>query len=175
MNEAAATIPVGAGGLFMLPFGNGPERMLNNRYTGAQIRGLDVNLHTPAHLSRAAQESVAFAFRYGLDIMTENGMKPGIIRAGRANMFRSAVFTQSFVDVTGVPVELYDTDGSVGAALGAGVGAGIFEDPSAAFRERRPVQLVEPLAKVQHEALYQKWKQLLQAELGKTTPAGVFV
>ena len=175
MNEAAATIPAGAGGLFMLPFGNGPERMLNNRYTGAQIRGLDMNLHTPAHLARAAQESVAFAFRYGLDIMTENAMEPGIIRAGKANMFRSPVFTQSFVDVTGVPVELYDTDGSVGAALGAGVGAGIFEDTSAAFSERRPVQLVQPLAKVQYEALYQKWKQLLEAELGKTNPAGVFV
>jgi xylulokinase len=133
LNTDASQVPIGSEGLFMLPFGNGAERMLGNKTVGAHVHGLDFNLHTSAHLVRAAQEGIAFAFRYGLDIMRENAMEPAIIRAGRANMFLSDVFTQSFVNATGVPVELYQTDGSIGAALGAGVGAGIYKGEGEAF------------------------------------------
>ncbi|HYC30045.1 MAG TPA: FGGY family carbohydrate kinase, partial [Chitinophagaceae bacterium] len=145
LNAAAAHIPIGSDGLRMLPFGNGAERMLNNKEIGAHIHNLDLNLHTADHMVRAAQEGIAFAFRYGIDIMRENGMYPNIIRAGRANMFLSDVFTQSFVNATGVPVELYKTDGSAGAALGAGVGAGIYNEPSAAFSNKKPLKLIEPV------------------------------
>jgi len=173
LNTDAATITAGSDGLFMLPFGNGAERMLGNRTIGAHMHGLDFNLHTPAHLVRAAQEGIAFAFRYGLDIMRENGMEPAIIRAGRANMFLSDVFTQSFVNATGVPVELYKTDGSVGAALGAGVGSGIYKDGGDAFANRKPLQLVTPAVAREYEPLYQEWKELLLAQLQKSDKADV--
>jgi xylulokinase len=169
LNTEAAQVGMGSGGLMALPFGNGAERMLNNRTIGAHLHNLDFNSHTAAHLVRAAQEGIAFSFRYGLDIMRENGMEPGIIRAGKANMFLSDVFTQSFVNVTGVPVELYQTDGSVGAALGAGVGAGIFQHPQEAFAGRKPLSLVEPTQTEEYNALYENWKVLLDTQLQKAS------
>lgn len=168
LNTEAAQVPAGADGLLALPFGNGAERMLNNRFIGAHLHNIDFNIHTAAHLVRAAQEGIAFSLRYGLDIMRENGMYPTVIRAGKANMFLSDVFTQSFVNVTGVPVELYQTDGSVGAALGAGVGAKIFREPQEAFSGRKPLRLVEPSGTTQYEALYGQWKAVLEAQLQKT-------
>jgi xylulokinase len=167
LNTEASKIPAGSEGLKMLPFGNGAERMLNNKIIGSHFHNIDFNLHTTSHLVRAAQEGISFAFRYGLDIMRENSMDPTIIRAGQANMFLSDVFTQSFVNSTGVPVELYNTDGSVGAALGAGVGAGYYKDLSAAFTLRKPLQLIEPTAERTYQQLYEEWKVLLEERLAQ--------
>ena len=169
LNAAASKIPAGANGLMMLPFGNGPERMLNNKIIGAHIHRLDVNLHGMGHMVRAAQEGIAFSFRYGLDIMKENGMYPNVIRAGRANMFLSDVFTQSFVNATGVPVELCQTDGSVGAAFAAGVGAALFRTPEEAFEGKKPLRLIEPSGQSTYASLYDEWKQLLQTQLERHT------
>ncbi len=164
MNDEASKIKIGSEGLLVLPFGNGAERMLNNRQIGAQIIGVDVNKHSRAHISRAVQEGIACAFRYGLDIMRENGMHPTVIRAGKANLFLSTVFTDAFVNATGVPVELYQNDGSVGAALGAGIGAGIFSSAEDAFVNTQPVQKIEPNNQ-EFEAVYQQWKTLLEKQL----------
>ncbi len=164
MNEEARKISPGSEGLLVLPFGNGAERMLNNRQIGAQIVGIDVNRHSRAHIFRATQEGIACAFRYGLDIMRENGMDPTVIRAGKANMFMSTVFTETFVNATGVPVELYRNDGSVGAALGAGIGDKVFISIKEAFTNMRPVQTIEP-ANNKFEHIYQQWKDLLQKKL----------
>ena len=165
INEAASTIAAGSNGLYMLPFGNGAERMLENKIVQSHIHGIDFNVHTNAHLYRAAQEGIAFAFRYGLDIMRENGMHPKVIRAGKANMFLSDVFTESFVNATGVPVELYNCDGSVGAALGAGIGAGIFKTAAEAFSNAKVLQLVEPTKADLYDDLYEGWKNVLMKEL----------
>jgi xylulokinase len=165
LNNAAAKIPAGSDGLLALPFGNGAERMLNNRAVGAHFQNLDFNIHTDAHLVRAAQEGVAFAFRYGLDIMRENGMNPSIIRAGKTNLFLSDVFTNSFVNSTGVAVEFYDGDGSYGAAIGAGIGAGIYKETSAAFSNRKPSGIVPPCKNDTYEELYQIWKIFLQGKI----------
>lgn len=165
MNEAAAGIIAGAEGLRVLPFGNGAERMLNNRTVGAHILGLDLNIHSAAHVYRAAQEGIAFAFRYGFDIMRENGMNPGIIRAGKANMFLSDVFTSAVVNTLQVPVELYQHDGSTGAAIGAGLGAGIYADSTEAFLHFKPVSLVEPRKTDPYEEYYQQWLLQLQNKL----------
>jgi xylulokinase len=168
LNIEAAHIPPGSKGLMTLPFGNGAERMLNNKIVGAHFHNLDFNVHSSGHLVRAAQEGIAFAFRYGLDIMRSNGMQPSIIRAGKANMFLSDVFAQAFVDATGVPVELYQTDGSIGAALGAGVGATIYTDTDAAFAQRKPLKLIVPQQQAIYNALYEEWKVLLETQLHKT-------
>ncbi len=165
LNTEAQKISEGSDGLLMLPFGNGAERMLNNKTIGAHFHGLDFNIHSTGHLVRAAQESIAFAFRYGLDIMRENGMNPTVIRAGKANLFLSDVFIQSFVNVTGVPVELYQTDGSIGAALGAGVGAGFFATPTDAFAARQPLKLIQPAASTNLPSFYNEWTALLEAQL----------
>ena len=161
LNKLAALAPIGSKGLKVLPFGNGAERMLNNKYTGAQLLGIDLNIHNQSDIFRAVQEGIAFSFRYGLDIMRENGMEPKVIRAGRANLFLSDLFAQTFVDVTGVPVELYENDGSVGAALGAGIGAGIFKSPEEAFTSHEVIKYFEPQHVDAYEPLYAEWKQIL--------------
>ena len=165
MNELAASVKPGSDGLFMLPFGNGTERMLNNKMVDAHLHNIDFNKHTPAHLYRVAQEGIAFAFRYGLDIMRSNGMKPSVIRAGKANMFLSPVFADAFVNATGVPVELYDCDGSVGAALGAGIGSGYFTNPSDAFFNREILAVVQPSQTDLYNELYAGWKEILERQL----------
>ena len=166
LNNKAKEAPLGSNGLLVLPFGNGAERMLNNKMTGAQFKNIDLNIHSKAHVVRAVQEGIAFAFRYGLDIMRENGMNPTVIRAGKNNLFLSELFTETFVNITGVPVELYKNDGSAGAAIGAGIGAGVFLSAAEAFEHTHPVQLVEPSTK-QLEPVYEQWKNLLEKELAK--------
>ena len=165
LNDAASAIPEGSEGLFVFPFGNGAERMLNNKVPGAEIRKIDLNKHSAAHIYRAGQEGIAFAFRYGLDIMRENNMQPSVIRAGRANMFLSSVFTEAFVNATNVPVELYEADGSVGAALGAGIGAGIFASPKEAFANMKPLHFVEPTKHDRYNGIYAEWKKMLEGQL----------
>lgn len=165
MNEQAATVNAGSDNVIILPFGNGAERILNNRIIGSHIQGIDFNKHTSAHLYRAAQEGIAFAFRYGLDIMRENGMNPQLIRAGKANMFLSDVFRSAFVNATGVPVELYSSDGSVGAALGAGIGVGYFKQTSEAFHKREVLDTIVPEKADLYNELYGRWKQVLDAHL----------
>ncbi|MBK0380473.1 xylulokinase [Mucilaginibacter segetis] len=165
MNEQAKAIPVGSDGLRILPFGNGAERMLNNKQIGVHFHHIDLNLHTQAHIFRAVQEGIACAFRYGLDIMRENGMSPSIIRSGLSNLFLSEVFGQSFVDFTGIPVEFYKNDGSVGAALGAGIGVGVYKTPTEAFTNMQPVKLIEPASSDKTEAIYNEWKELLIKQL----------
>lgn len=161
LNSLASQAPIGSKGLKVLPFGNGAERMLNNKYTGAQLLGIDLNTHNLSDIFRAVQEGIAFSFRYGLDIMRENGMTPKVIRAGRANLFLSDVFAQTFVDVTGVAVELYENDGSVGAALGAGIGAGIFKTAEEAFTQHEVIKTLTPKNSEKYEPIYQEWKAIL--------------
>jgi xylulokinase len=165
MNQAAATVKAGSDGVMVLPFGNGAERILENKIPGAQIFGLDLNTHTKAHLYRAGQEGIAFALRYGLDIMEENGMKPKVIRAGKANMFLSDIFTECFVNTLNIPVEMYNCDGSAGAAIGAGLGSKTYKDSKEAFQHFRPVQFVEPNGKKGYDEFYGKWLAQLNKQL----------
>ena len=165
LNNAAENIPAGSEGLTILPFGNGSERMLTNRTVQAHIHNIDLNKHTTAHLYRAAQEGIAFAFRYGLDIMRTNGMSPQVIRAGKANMFLSDVFTSCFVNALQVPVEIHEGDGSVGAAVGAGLGASLFSDPADAFRHFKPLRVVEPAKGDRYEEYYKRWLEQLDIML----------
>ena len=165
MNQAASQIQPGSDGLQIMPFGNGAERIFNNKMIGAQFVNIDFNKHSEAHIFRAAQEGIAFTFRYGLDIMRGNGMNPSIIRAGYSNMFLSDVFTDAFVNATNVPVALYHTDGSVGAAIGAGIGSGTYKNAAEAFSNFKPIKVVEPSnAKVYNE-LYLDWHKSLEKYL----------
>lgn len=165
LNEDASSINVGSDDLYIIPFGNGAERMLNNKIVGTHLHNIDLNKHTTAHLYRAGQEGIACAFRYGLDIMRENKIYPSVIRAGKANMFLSSVFTEAFVNVTNTPVELYNCDGSAGAALGAGIGARIFSNAKEAFANMKKLQTLEPDGKHAYEEHYQRWKAFLLKDM----------
>ncbi len=164
MNEEAASVPPGAEGLLAFPYGNGAERTLENRNPGASLQGLDYNLHRRPHLLRAAQEGVVFALELGLEIMRGMGAGSERIRAGKANMFLSPLFREIFAAVTGAPLEIYDTDGSQGAARGAGLGAGAYRDFEDAFRGLEMEATVEPdarLAELYREA-YGRWREALE-------------
>jgi len=163
MNELAEKITPGSEGLSILPFGNGSERMLGNKDNGAGISGLNFNTHSKAHLFRAAQEGIAFSFRYGLDIMKEVGIDPHMIRAGEANMFLSRVFRQVLSTVTGTVIDLYNTDGSIGSARGAGIGCGYYKSEKEAFIGLKALSVTEPdkSQSEEYEEAYIKWKNLL--------------
>jgi xylulokinase len=111
------------------------------------------------------QEGVAFAMRYGLDIMRENGLQPTVVRAGKANLFLSKVFSQAFASVNNISIEYYDGDGSYGAAIGAGIGAGVFANTSTAFANRRSTEIVEPKYISEYNNLYPQWKEQLEKHL----------
>ena len=164
MNELAAQVPIGSDGVSILPFGNGAERMLENREMGCSIQGVNFNLHGKAHLLRAAQEGIVFSFKYGIDIMEQMGIPVQKIHAGHANMFLSPLFRDTLAGVTGATIELYDTDGSVGAAKGAGMGAGIYRDHNEAFATLQKLAVIEPDASRSQEYAdaYARWKQCLE-------------
>ena len=161
MNELAATAPDGSDGLCVLPFGNGAERMLGNKEVGSSFHGLDFNRHGRAHLLRAAQEGIVFSFKYGIDIMEQMGMQVKKIHAGHANMFLSPVFRQALADVTGAVIELYDTDGSVGAAKGAGIGSGYYKDNTEAFATLEKLAVIHPRTSTPLLDAYSRWKDIL--------------
>jgi xylulokinase len=163
LNDEAEKINVGSDGILALPFGNGAERMLNNKIVGGHFYNLNFNIHTQAHLVRAVQEGIAFSFRYGLDIMRQNGINPTVLRAGKANLFLSDVFTKSFANVNNVAVEFYEGDGSFGAAIGAGIGANIYTNTT--VKNRKPISIVTPIHNSRYEELYQQWKALVKNNL----------
>ncbi len=165
INQAAAKIEAGANGLLAMPFGNGAERMLGNKTIGAHFSTIDFNIHTNAHLFRATQESIAFAMRYGLDIMRNNGITPLLIRANKTNLFLSDVFTKAFASVNNVSVEFYEGDGSYGAAIGAGLGAGIYINSTEAFSLRKPIEIIQPEQTDRYQSIYENWKTALNLQL----------
>ncbi|NLW60058.1 MAG: carbohydrate kinase [Firmicutes bacterium] len=169
MNHLAAQVPPGAEGLMVFPYGNGAERTLENKPINASIRGLNFNLHHRSHLLRAAQEGIVFALNYGLNIMKTMGVRTDLVRAGQANMFLSPLFGEVFATVTGARVELYNTDGAQGAARGAGLGAGIYPNPDAAFAGLQTQKIIEPNPKLTpiYQELYAQWASVLAAELGQ--------
>ncbi len=169
LNVLASKAPIGSGGISILPFGNGAERMLGNREIGCSIRGLNFNTHGKHHIARAAQEGIVFSFKYGIEIMENMGIPVKKIHAGHANMFLSSIFRDTLAGVTGAVIELYDTDGSVGAAKGAGIGAGIYKDNNEAFATLDKLDVIEPnAAKCQEYAdAYNQWKYRLEKSMSK--------
>ncbi len=168
MNQLAESVPVGSDGLVILPYGNGAERTLENKNVGASVRNLHFNVHDRKHLLRASQEGIVFALNYGFEIMKDLGVEAEIIRAGHANMFLSPLFREAFSTVTNAEVELYDTDGSQGAARGAGIGAGIYFSEKEAFEGLEPADRVEPneALKEPYEEAYSNWKNELEKVVG---------
>ncbi|MFC5411450.1 xylulokinase [Larkinella bovis] len=163
MNELASHAPVGADGLVCLPFGNGAERVLENRDPGASFHGLQLTRHGLPHWIRAAQEGIVFAFYYGIQVMEQVGVGLKTIRAGEANMFLSPLFRDTLANLTGAEIQLFNTDGAQGAARGAGLGAGIYKNRQEAFTGLKVTRTIEPDMRAQeaYRDAYEKWRGVL--------------
>ncbi len=163
MNDLAAQAPIGADGVIITPFGNGAERVLENKEVGCQIKGVNFNKHNRSHIVRAAQEGIVFSFCYGMEIMRQMGMDIKKIHAGKANMFLSPIFRDTLASTSGATIELLETDGSVGAAKGAGIGAGIYKDNVEAFSTLKRIATIEPDAAnaAEYQEAYLRWKARL--------------
>ena len=167
MNELAAKAPIGSDGVSIIPFGNGAERVLENRETGCSIHGVNFNKHNRSHIIRAAQEGIVFSFCYGMEVMQDMGMDIHNIHAGKANMFLSPLFRQTLANTSGATIDLYETDGSVGAAKGAGMGCGIYKDNNEAFASLKKLATIEPEPNMtqQYQEAYIRWKTMLGKQL----------
>lgn len=166
MNTEASRVPSGSDGLLVFPYGNGAERIFENKEPGSSIQNLNFNIHTQGHLIRATQESIAFSFKYGMEIMEKVGINTSVIRAGLSNMFLSPIFSQTLSNISGAKIELYDTDGSQGAARAAAYGGGYFESLDSAFAMMEKLKTIEPINDTRVEEAYQNWKIKLEEIIG---------
>ncbi len=166
LNDLAKQAPIGSEKLVVLPFGNGAERVLKNKELGASFHNLDLNRHNASHMSRAVQEGIVFALGYGFEVMNAMGLQSKVIRAGKANMFLSETFCEAFTNVTGARIELFNTDGSAGAARGAGVGVGYY-NLSSAFTGLTCIGEYAPEGKKQeqYKIAYERWSKILSSQL----------
>jgi xylulokinase len=167
INKISAEAPIGSDGLVVLPFGNGAERVLENKNINSSFHGLNFNRHQQSHVFRAAQEGIVFALKYGFDVLKEMGLKTNVIRAGNANMFLSPLFREAFVNTIDARLELYDTDGAKGAALGAGVGAGVYTSFEEAFQGLSVIRSEDPNGKLKapYTEAYQQWFASLKSKI----------
>lgn len=162
LNALASEIEIGSKGLLCFPFGNGAERVLKNKDVHGCFSGINFNMHDKRYMIRAAQEGIAFAFKFGFDVMKSIGMEFNVIRAGNSNLFLSKIFREAFVNTCNVNLEIYNTDGSQGAARGAGIGVGIYSW-SNAFNGLKVIEKIEP-QKVyleKYSSIYEHWKSSL--------------
>lgn len=164
MNELAAETKVGAEGLSFIPFGNGVERIMQNKAVGAHMMGLNLLQHDRRHILRAVQEGIVSSLKYGFDIMKDMGLNLNTVKAGKANMFLSPLFREAFVNMNEVVLELYDTDGAQGAARGAGIGAGIYANATEAFSGLEKLASFEPeTSKIEaYKEVYGNWRKALE-------------
>ena len=170
MNDLAAIVPIGADGVTIHPFGNGAERMLNNKTLGTRMSNINLNNHTKAHLCRAALEGIAFSFVYGMGVLKSDGIDPKVIRAGNDNLFRSSIFSNTIATLIGHKIEIYNTTGAIGAARACELYKGDFEAYGKQIMDNDYVKSFEPSQdKKEYETAYHKWKNELEQLLNFST------
>jgi xylulokinase len=129
MNRHAVESPPGARGLLFLPYLQGERSPHWNPRARGGFVGLQIT-HTRADLIRAVLEGIALNLRAILETYTESGARIDevIVIGGGA---KGALLRQILADVFGRPVlrpRLLDEATSLGAAVAAGVGVGLFPD-----------------------------------------------
>ena len=168
MNNLASEVAVGSDGVCMLPFGNGAERMLNNKDIGTRLVNINLNNHNKAHLCRAALEGIAFSFVYGMDILKADGSEVNVMRAGNDNLFRSEIFSNTVATLIGHEIEIYNTTGAIGAARASGLHEGNFEKYGKLIMENDHVMTYMPFKdKAPYLEAYQLWKNELELIINK--------
>lgn len=168
MNNLASEVAVGSDGVCMLPFGNGAERMLNNKDIGTRLVNINLNNHNKAHVCRAALEGIAFSFVYGMDILKADGSEVNVMRAGNDNLFRSEIFSNTVATLIGHEIEIYNTTGAIGAARASGLHEGNFEKYGKLIMENDHVMTYMPFKdKAPYLEAYQLWKNELELIINK--------
>ncbi len=164
INKEASMAPAGSDELLVYPFGNGAERVLENKDLGAVMKVLQFNRHNRGHIARASQEGIVFALHYGVEVMKKMGMEIKTVRAGHANMFLSDVFSSVFANTIGCELELYNTDGATGAARGAGIGVGVYKNATEAYSSMEKIKSYLPVKEEQkiYSSVYNTWKRQLK-------------
>jgi xylulokinase len=163
METQLSSIPIGSEGLMILPFGNGSERILNDKMTGARIDNLQFNIHTQAHLFRAALEGIVFSFAYGLEILKSIGVNPRTIKVGNDNLFLSDTFSSSMANLLQCNIEMYETNGAVGAAKASMVAIGKFTSIDDAISEMKPLKVTEYNSNNdQYQEAFGRWSRQLE-------------
>lgn len=167
MNDLASQSPIGSNGVSITPFGNGAERVLENKDVNCSIHGINFNINDKKDILRAAQEGIVFSYEYGLEIMREMGMQINTIKAGYANMFLSPIFAQTLSNISGATIELYNTDGAAGAAMGAGIGIGHFKSTDEAFASVEVLKTYSPIEsdKADTRKAYARWKDIILKQI----------
>ena len=163
MNEKAGKVAIGSAGLVVIPFGNGAERMFNNKNIGTHFLNLNLNIHNNSHLYRAALEGIAFSFVYGMECLKEDNATIKVIRAGNDNLFRSELFSNTVATLIGHEIEIYNTTGAVGAARAVGLSDGDFEKFGDNISNNDHVMTFLPSKnKEEYLAAYNNWKKELE-------------
>jgi len=158
MEDRVQKIPVGADGLRMIPFGNGAERMINNKLTGAQLNNLQFNRHTQAHFIRAALEGIAFSFVYGIQLLQELGIDLRGLKVGNDNLFQSKTFSTSLASILNCEIQMIETNGAIGAAKASGIAVGAFNTLEEAFSNNKIVKTYRPQSDAnKYKEAYNKW------------------
>lgn len=167
MNELAASTSIGSKGLMCVPFGNGAERIFQNKVLGASFEHVDFNRHGKAEMIRSAQEGIAFSMAYGIEMLADAGIKPSKLKAGYANMYLSEVFAQTIVNAANISVDLLESDGAFGAALGAGVGINHFKNEDEAVSNIKHIKTIDPkpIDIPETQLAYDAWKDLVIRKL----------
>tara|TARA_Y200000002_G_scaffold54968_1_gene40338 strand:- start:42685 stop:44184 length:1500 start_codon:yes stop_codon:yes gene_type:complete len=163
MNEMVKSVPVGAEGLLCLPFGNGSERIFENKLIGSHLLNLDFNQHETGHILRAAVEGIIYALNLGFEMLSDLNINRNTIRAGNANLFLSSIFKTIFANVTDTPLEIFNTDGATGAARGAALGFGIFETMEETFDDLQLLEVIEPNSELSsiYKESFEGWKETI--------------
>lgn len=160
LNDLAESTPPGASGLHFYPFGNGAERIFENHIIGAHLLNMDFNRHQAKHVIRAGLEGIIYALNLGFEMLGEMKIPSETIRVGHSNLFLSRTFREIFANVTATPLELYDTDGSAGAARGAALGMGYYANAEEALASLKKLEVIEPdkASISKYKELFQSWK-----------------
>lgn len=128
LNEIAEAVKPGSDGVIFLPYMAGERSPIWDVHAKGVYYGLDYS-KTKGHFVRAAMEGVAFALKHNLDVAADAGAQVNELKAmgGSAN---SLLWTQIKADVTGKPIAVpsSDTATTLGAAILAGVGVGMYRD-----------------------------------------------
>ena len=168
MNTLASEIPVGSDGVCLIPFGNGAERMLNNKEIGTRIVNMNLNNHHKGHICRAALEGIAFSFVYGMEILKSDGIDARVIRAGNDNLFRSEIFANTVATLIEQEIEIFNTTGAIGAARAANLHTGDFESFGKSIMDNDHVMTYMPFKEKQpYIDAFKNWKKELELTLRK--------
>jgi len=168
MNLFSEKSPIGSNNLIYLPFGNGSERMLNNKNVGSKLINYDKEKHTNSDLIRATLEGIAFAFVYGMKILIKDGVNPNLIRAGNDNLFQSSVFSETISTVLNIKIELYNTTGAIGASRASNLNVSNLEKFASNVDKNDYFKTYKPRANnYDYTNAYDRWLNELKLVLNK--------